>query len=120
MTVENGRRRGRGNPGTRSRDWHPCQFGSCPRILTLLCAALCAAGVSCDSKGPAAAKPQTLVVFCGAGIRPAMEQVKAAFEQQHEGVTVSVNYAGSGTLLGQLEAGGPADVYVPGDVWWIK
>jgi molybdate transport system substrate-binding protein len=61
----------------------------------------------------------TLTVLCGAGIRPAMQELVTAFEKEHD-CRVKVSYAGSGTLLGQLTAGADADVYVPGDVWWLK
>ena len=59
-----------------------------------------------------------LHVLCGAGIRPAMEPIKDEFEKQNN-CTVRVNYAGSGTLLGTLQAGAEADLYLPGDIWWV-
>ena len=48
-----------------------------------------------------------------------MQELKAAFEKQ-TGCSISVHYAGSGTLLGQLQAGVKADLYMPGDVSWVK
>jgi molybdate transport system substrate-binding protein len=98
-------------------------MGNIGRVFGLFAAAIALCFASgCDGddgadngKGGA----QTLTVLCGAGIRPAMEELKTAFEKQ-SGCTVRVNYAGSGTLLGQLQSTVDADVYVPGDISWIE
>ncbi len=71
----------------------------------------------CRDKTPLGAKRE-LDIFCGAGIRPAMEPLKAAFEKANN-CTVRVNYAGSGTLLGRLQTGVEADLYLPGDISYI-
>ena len=42
-----------------------------------------------------------LFVYCGAGIRPAMEAVRKQFTQE-TGIPVQVTYAGSGCLLSML------------------
>ena len=68
--------------------------------------------------GPEAASGGELTVFCGAGIRPPMEVIRRKFEAEN-GCTVKVNYAGSGTALGSLQAGVEADLFVPGDIWWV-
>ena len=57
-------------------------------------------------------------VLCGGGIRPAMERIKAEFEKTHGG-RVHLDYAGAGTLLGKLQTGVEADMFLPGDIWWI-
>ena len=61
----------------------------------------------------------TLKVLCGTSIRPAMEEIATEF-QRSDDCRVSVNYAGSGTLFGSLQAGAEADVFVPGDTWYIR
>jgi molybdate transport system substrate-binding protein len=87
-----------------------------------LCALLAVAltGTCCGRKGREApiGEGKTLTILCGAGIRPAMEPIKAGFEAE-QGCAVNVVYAGSGTLLGQLQAGVEADLYLPGDIWFI-
>jgi len=80
--------------------------------------ALLAAGCGVKAPDQAAAEKKTLTVLCGAGIRPAMEPIKAEFEKANKCI-VRVNYAGSGTLFGQLQAGVEADLYLPGDIWYI-
>lgn len=59
-----------------------------------------------------------MTVLCGGGIRPAMEAVAKAFEAAN-GCVVKTTYAGSGTLLGQLQAGVTADIYLPGDIAYV-
>ena len=86
------------------------------RILGLLLGLLLSVAVTAAPKDRA--KGPGLKVLCGAGIRPAMEAVVKQFEQAN-GCRVAVNYAGSGTLFGSLQAGTPADVYVPGDIWYV-
>ena len=93
-----------------------------PRLTTRLIAvaAALAALCGCEEKGavgPDGSKAE-LHVLCGAGIRPAMEPIKAAFEKEYR-CTVRVNYEGSGTLFGSLQAGVEADLYLPGDIWYI-
>ena len=82
--------------------------------LVLVAVAL---AVGCNTKSPGGSGGE-LDVLCAAGIRPAMEPIKVAFEKEY-GCTVRVNYAGSGTLFGSLQAGSEADVYLPGDIWYI-
>ena len=87
--------------------------------LVAVAAALAAFG-GCEDKGavgPDGSKAE-LHILCGAGIRPAMEPIKAAFEEEHH-CTVRVNYAGSGTHMGMLQSGVEADLFLPGDIWWV-
>jgi len=59
--------------------------------------------------GGDSAKPLTL--FCGAGLRQPTEEIVAAFQREC-GVEVQVQYGGSNTLLGQIEAGGMGDLFL--------
>ncbi|NOZ21382.1 MAG: molybdate ABC transporter substrate-binding protein [Planctomycetes bacterium] len=85
-----------------------------PLFLVFATLAGCGKGAPEQSAGPKG----ELTVLVGAGIRPAMEPTKAEFEKTHH-CTVRVDYAGSGTLLGQLQAGVEADLYLPGDIFYI-
>ena len=55
-----------------------------------------------------------LVLFCAAGMRLPIEQVRQDFEREC-GVTVEVQYGGSNTLLSQLQVSRAADLYLAGD-----
>ncbi len=85
-------------------------------VLALLCMA-----AACRRKVQPAqdAEKPTLHILCGAGIRPAMEALKRGFEAE-KGCELRVTYAGSGTLYGSLQAGVEADLYLPGDIWYIN
>jgi molybdate transport system substrate-binding protein len=86
--------------------------------MRLLCLAVVLGWVCGCGDTPDATKGK-LHVLCGGGVRPAMEAVKAAFEKDND-CTVEITYAGSGTLLGKLQSGVEADLYLPGDIWYIE
>lgn len=54
-----------------------------------------------------------LVVYAGAGLKRAMEEIKPAFEEL-ENVDIQYVYAGSGQLLAQMETSGKGDVFIVG------
>lgn len=65
------------------------------------------------------APPAKLLLYCGAGIRPAASEVAATFGQKHR-ITVECDYAGSEVLLGRIKLSGRGDLYMPGDVHYIN
>lgn len=58
-------------------------------------------------------EPVELLVYAGAGLKMAMEQIKPAFEDL-ENVTINYIYAGSGQLLAQMETTEKGDVFIVG------
>ena len=68
------------------------------------------------------AKPQassvTLMLYCGAGIRPAAESLIRKFEAKYS-VRINATYAGSGRLLGQIAAHQTGDLFMPGAEWYV-
>lgn len=61
----------------------------------------------------------TLYVYCGAGIRPFMDQALEAYKKLQPQVRIDVGYAGSGCLLSQLAFGKRGDLYMPGEDFYI-
>ncbi|MEA1864488.1 MAG: molybdate ABC transporter substrate-binding protein [Euryarchaeota archaeon] len=59
----------------------------------------------------------SLLVYCGAGMRAPMNELGSQFEQEY-GVKVICNYAGSGHLLNQIELAQKGDVYQPGAMYY--
>jgi len=53
---------------------------------------------------------ESLVMYCAAGISKPVQQILEEYEQQY-GVTIQVQYAGSGQLLSSIKTGG-GDVYL--------
>ena len=54
-----------------------------------------------------------LVVYAGKGLKPVMEEIKQAFEQNHD-TGIKIIYAGSNTLLTTIQKTRKGDVFVPG------
>lgn len=58
-------------------------------------------------------KNTSLMVYCGAGMSGPMDEIAALYKQKY-GVTIEYNYAGSGTLLSQMELTRKGDIFMPG------
>lgn len=80
-------------------------------ILTLLAAAICAAG--CVGTTPSAEENKTLLIYAGAGLKGPMSEIGTVFAEQN-GVTVDLTYGGSGVLISQMETTRLGDVFIPG------
>lgn len=59
-----------------------------------------------------------LRVYVGAGLREAVETLGAAFEKE-TGIPVDADYAGSGVLITRAKGDPQADLFMPGDVWYV-
>ena len=92
-------------------------------MKTLLRSAAAAAAIAltaaaCGSGGAAedpAAEQFTLHVFAAASLQEPFEELGEQFESEHEGVTVEFSFAGSSTLVEQIQQGAPADVFASAD-----
>lgn len=58
---------------------------------------------------------QTLIVYAGKGLKPAIDELKQAFEKKH-GVKINVIYGGSNTLLTTIQKTRKGDVFIPGSL----
>ena len=54
---------------------------------------------------------RTLTVFAAASLTQAFGEIGKAFEAANPGVTVTFNFAGSQTLVTQIQQGAPADIF---------
>ena len=61
----------------------------------------------------------SLFVYCGAGLRPAMDEIAQAFTAK-TGVTVERDYGGSGMIISRLRLAQRGDLFMPGDVWYVE
>ncbi len=69
-----------------------------------------------EGKDATAPKPSgTVTVFAAASLTAAFETMAGAFEKAHPGAKVELNFAGSPTLVQQIEQGAPADVFASAD-----
>lgn len=58
---------------------------------------------------------RTLTVFAAASLTAAFGDIGKAFQAANPGVTVKFSFAGSSTLLAQIQQGAPADVFASAD-----
>lgn len=67
-----------------------------------------------SSEGPASSTADEvmgdLTVFAAASLQGVFEELATTFEEQHPGVTVTLNFAASSALAEQVNAGAPVDV----------
>lgn len=79
-------------------------------VLWLTCTlAACAAAQG----GEGERQQRELTVFAASSLTDAFEELAQAFEAQHAGVEVLLNFASSSQLAAQLREGAEADVYAP-------
>jgi len=72
----------------------------------------------CKGDKPEASAPKELLLYCGAGIRPPVQQMVEAFEAEH-GVKIVTDYAGSEVLLSKIKLTRKGDLYMPGDKHYV-
>ena len=63
--------------------------------------------------GAVSADPVHLLVYSGAGLKKPMEEIKTAYESNHD-VAIEYVYAGSAQLLAQIQLSGKGDVFIVG------
>jgi molybdate transport system substrate-binding protein len=87
------------------------EFSLKTTFLLMMVGALMLILLGCGGAGQAS--PETLYVYCGAGMKKPMDEIGQRFEEEHK-VKVIYNYAGSGTLLSQMKVRQTGDLYMPG------
>ena len=75
-------------------------------------------GTSGELTHPATEEPHSLLVYCGAGMRKPMDEIGSLFFEEY-GIPINYNYAGSNTLLSQMELTQMGDVYMPGATYYF-
>jgi len=74
----------------------------------------------CDRKDPGGSTSATkeLLLYCGAGISPPVDEVVNAFFSEY-GIKVVPDYAGGEVLLSKIKLSGRGDLYMPGDRYYV-
>ena len=62
------------------------------------------------------APAQVLSVAAAADLRPAMDELRAAFEKGHPGARVEPSFGASGGLAAQIQQGAPFDLFLSADM----
>lgn len=90
------------------------------RIMLLTLIAVVLTGCGGTTSTPAASSSGapvsgTMTVFAAASLTDSFKALGAAFQAAHPGVTVRFNFAGTPTLVTQIEQGAQADVFAAAD-----
>lgn len=67
------------------------------------------------TKGTSNSAPQTLTIYAAASLAGVFDTLAAQLEADNSSITVKTNYDGSSTLVTQIAAGAPADVFASAD-----
>ena len=65
------------------------------------------------------AEKKTIVAFCGAASKPAIEEAAELFEEQ-TGIRVELQFSSSGRMLSQMKISHHGDLYIPGSPDYIE
>lgn len=88
------------------------------RLLSVVLASLVL--VSCGTTASTGESPSpglngSITVLAAASLTGAFTKIGADFQKEHPGTTVKFSFAGSSTLLTQIQQGAPADVFASAD-----
>ena len=85
-------------------------------LVSALALLVAACGSSSGSAGASSTPLNgTISVFAAASLTDSFKALGSSFQQAHSGVTVQFNFAGTPTLLTQIEQGAQADVFASAD-----
>jgi molybdate transport system substrate-binding protein len=88
------------------------------RSVLAICLALVVGAAACGDDGEAASDAKAtgdVTVFAAASLTEAFTDAQAGLEAHHPGLHITYSFAGSGTLVTQIEQGAPADVIATAD-----
>jgi len=72
----------------------------------------------CKGKTQVHSATKELLLYCGAGIRPPVDELVETFDREH-GVRIVTDYAGSEVLLFKVKLAHRGDFYMPGDKYYV-
>ncbi len=89
------------------------------RIFKILTILTVGSLVGCSSQSPDAADTQdgtvTLTVFAAASLQKSFDEIAEAYNDENPDVTLEFNYAGSSTLVQNIQDGAPVDIFASAD-----
>ncbi len=103
--------------GHRAAGW---QAGSPIRTLAVAGATvlIVALPLGCGRRTGQGARP-VLRLYSGAGLRPAVAELVDVFQSSHD-VAIECDYGGSNMIFGRLKVARRGDIFIPGDVRYVK
>ena len=102
--------------------WNDFGFSPAPAARHLVVAGAGdakAAGTAAAGAAGAAKSQGPLLVYVGAGLRDAMEDLAQTFTAK-TGIKLECDYGGSGMIISRLRLAGRGDLFFPGDLWYVE
>ena len=90
-------------------------FTTMAALLLVAGAAACSGDDDSGGDDGGGGEETTLTVYAAASLTSTFEELGSQFEEEHDGVTVEFNFAGSSDLVAQIQGGAPADVFASAD-----
>ncbi len=84
-------------------------------VLGVLLISGCGSSEQTDTAQPQEQAAETLLVYSGAGLSAAMDEIAQVYKEQ-TGVVIEYSYGGSAQNLSQIELSGKGDVWTPGSM----
>ena len=84
-------------------------------VVFLMALTLTACGSTPSSGTSPSAPSGSITTLAAASLTAAFTKIGADFEREHPGTAVQFNFAGSSTLVSQIQQGGQADVFASAD-----
>lgn len=83
-------------------------------IIKLLCISLLTFTiVSCNTSSNNASKKEVeLTISAASSLKESMSDIKTEFEKENPNITLTFNFASSGSLQKQIEQGAPSDIFI--------
>lgn len=75
---------------------------------------------SAASTGSASTVSMTITVLAAASLKESFDQIAAAYQAAHPGVTVKISYGGSSSLAQQITQGAPVDLFAAASTTTMK
>ena len=75
--------------------------------------------IGCGGKEDEQSGSKEMLLYCGAGIRPPIDELIEVFEREY-GIKVAPDYAGSEVLLTKIKLVRQGDLYMPGDKHYVE
>ena len=76
-------------------------------------------GCDREKSGRGSSGTEELLLYCGAGIRPAVAELAETFSREND-VKIIIDYAGSEVLLSKIKLTRRGDLYMPGDKYYVE
>jgi molybdate transport system substrate-binding protein len=88
-------------------------------FATVIIASIFLFGCKAEKTEESDSASKELLLYCGAGIRPPVQQIAEEFQREHD-MKVVTDYAGSEVLLSKIKLARRGDLYMPGDKSYIE